>query len=219
MRTIGVEKPRISPLRLEGLPEADDAPIRAHGDYDGRHFGPRDVSGDDLAGVSFLECALDGWTAHDTRLRDASFAQTRIENLNAPVLRADRASLRNVEIHRSRFGSADLSDTRLEQLVVSASKLGWVNFRSARLRDVVFRDCTFDELDLTGADVSRMAFEDCTAGKLTLARSSVRHLDLRGLRFDGLDGPEGLRGAVLSSPQLAAMAGMFAEHFGIRVDD
>jgi uncharacterized protein YjbI with pentapeptide repeats len=126
---------------------------------------------------------------------------------------------RNVEIDRSRFGSADLSDTRVEQLVVTGSKLGWVNLRASHLRDVVFRDCTFEELDLSGAQISRMAFVDCTAGKLALSRSTSRHLDLRGLRFDGVDGPEGLRGATLSGAQLAVMAGMFAEHFGIRVED
>jgi uncharacterized protein YjbI with pentapeptide repeats len=200
------------------MDESDD-PVRAHGDYDGRRFGSRDVSGEDLSGVSFLECALVGWTAHDTRLRDASFAETRIESLNAPVLRADRAAFRNVELDRSRFGSADLSDSRVEQLVVTGSKLGWVNLRASQLRDVVFRDCTFEELDLSGAQISRMAFVDCTAGKLALSRSTSRHLDLRGLRFDGVDGPEGLRGATLSGAQLAVMAGMFAEHFGIRVED
>jgi uncharacterized protein YjbI with pentapeptide repeats len=216
---VKTQRPRVDPLVLPELIDEDPAVLLGHRSYEAMRFADADVAGADLSGISLIECALSNWSAHETSLRSARLLQTRVERLNAPILSAGRIELRDVEISGSRVGSAELYDASMTQVVVSSSKLGWVNMRSTTLRDVLFRDCSFDELDLGGADIARVAFENCTAGSVALRGAKIAHLDLRGLDLRAIDGVEGLRGATISGEQLAVLGDMFAQHFGIRVDE
>ncbi|GAB3401132.1 pentapeptide repeat-containing protein [Schumannella luteola] len=211
--------PRLDPLRLHGLEEGDPTALAAGESYEGLRIAGADLTEWDLSGATFTECELVDWTVHDTGLRAIRLLETRLERLNAPVLVAPRATLRDVEIDGSRLGSAELYDAELERVVVSASKLGWLNLRSSRLEDVLFRGCRFDELDLGGATLARVAFEDCTVDRLVLHGARATHLDLRGLEVSAIDGIEGMRGARIGEVQAAAMTGLFAAHLGIEIAD
>ena len=210
--------PSIDPLELPQLDDGDAADLVAQGMVDAKRFADLDVSGDDLSGLAFSECELTGVTAHETQLRAARFVSTRIERMNAPVFTAARVTVRDAEIQRSRFGSAELYDSEWQGVVIGASKLGWVNLRAARMRDVRFVGCTIDELDLSGAQLSRVAFDDCAVETLRLDGARLTHVDLRGLDMHVIAGIEGMRGATLSHEQAVLMAPLFAEHLGVRVD-
>jgi uncharacterized protein YjbI with pentapeptide repeats len=210
--------PSIDPLELHDLDDGDVSRLEAHGMVDATRFEGGDISGADLSGLAFNECELVGVVAHETQFRGARFVSTRIEQLNAPVFSAPRATVRDAEILRSRMGSMEVYDSEWQSVVVSGSKLGWVNLRSARMRDVRFTGCTIDELDLSGAQLSRVAFEDCAVETLRLDDARLTHVDLRGLDLHVIAGIEGLRGATLSHEQTVLMAPLFAEHLGVRVD-
>jgi uncharacterized protein YjbI with pentapeptide repeats len=76
----------------------------------------------------------------------------------------------------------------------------------------------FDELDLGGATLTRVAFEGCRTDRLLLGGSRAEHLDLRGLELDGIEGLDGLRGAVLTGQQVASMAHLLAESLGAQIE-
>jgi len=210
--------PSIDPLELPDLEEGDVARLETHGMVDATRFEGGDISGQDLSGLAFNECELVGVTAHETQLRAARFVSTRIEGMNAPVFSAARATFRDAEIQRSRFGSAELYDGEFQAVTISGSKLGWINLRSARLHDVRFIGCTIDELDLSGAQLTRVAFEDCSVETLRLDGARLVHVDLRGLDMHIIAGVEGMKGATLSHTQATLMAPLFAEHLGVHVD-
>lgn len=210
--------PSIDPLDLPPLDEGDADDLVAHGMVDAKSFADIDVSGEDLSGLAFNECELIGVAAHETQFRAARFVSTRIERMNAPVFTAARATIRDAEIQRSRFGSVELYDAEWQSVVVSGSKLGWVNLRAARLHDVRFVGCTIDELDLANAQLARVTFEGCSVETLRLDGARLTHVDLRGLDMHVIAGVEGLRGATLSHEQTMLMAPLFAEHLGVNVD-
>ncbi|WP_026851551.1 pentapeptide repeat-containing protein [Glaciibacter superstes] len=211
--------PRIDPIRLIDLTDGDAGAIDAHGSRDGERFSGADVSGRDLAGVTFTECELLDLVAHETDFRSASFVDTRFERLNAPIFTASRSRFRDVELDGSRLGSAEFYDSTWESVHISNCKLGFVNLRGAVLRDVLFSNCTIDELDLGGATVQRVAFTDTAVRSLDVTRATLENVDLRGLDLCSITGLEGLRGATVNSFQVSELASLFATQLGIKVED
>jgi uncharacterized protein YjbI with pentapeptide repeats len=155
---------------------------------------------------------------HATGLRGVTLSETTLTRVNAPVFAAPRAHLRNVSVEGSRLGSAEMYESALNSVRITGSKLGFVNLSGATLQDVLFEDCTIDELDLGGAKLLRVAFVGCTINTLHLAFSKLTHVDLRGAEFRRIDGLSALRGATLSSFQVAGLAESFAAELGIVVE-
>ena len=211
-------RPRIDPLRLEGLDDGDPSSLAARGYYEGQRFTGIDATDHSLSGATFSECEVIDGNADGADLQGVRLVQTRLTRLNAAVLSARRTTWRDAEILASRLGAVEWYDSEVSRLVVAESKLDWVNWRSSQLQDVLFRACTVGELDLTGATVTRMAFEDTTLDRLVLTGCRAQHLDLRGAEIGTIEGIEGLRGTVLSGFQVATLAPLLAAHLGITIE-
>ncbi|MFF2276283.1 pentapeptide repeat-containing protein [Agromyces sp. NPDC058126] len=222
MKPARLAAPRIDELVLTGLADGDDAELMSGATLEGMHFTAADVSERDLTGVRLIECELSGVVAHEARLRGAVISETRIERLEAPVLHAPRAELRDVVITGSRLGSVEFIDNRWQSVRFIGCKLGFVNLRGSELRDLRFTDCDIEELDLGNARAERVAFDGCELRALAVTGATLRDVDLRGLDFTAmstLDGIAGLRGATLDSTQVALLAPSLATHLGIRIID
>ncbi|WP_411699187.1 pentapeptide repeat-containing protein [Conyzicola sp.] len=218
-KKLATHPPRIDPLRLGELAAGDADELRPQGRYEGLRFQGIDLSGRDLGGIEFTECALDDVQAHATGFRAATFSEVEFSRFNAPVLAAPRSRWRDVTMDGSRVGSAELYESYINSARFSGSKLGFVNARGAQLLDVAFDGCTIDELDLSGASLTRVSFTDTTVRSLSLAGAKLTHVDLRGAEFAQIDGFESLSGATLSGYQVGTLAASFAAHLGIVVDD
>ncbi|TBN57635.1 pentapeptide repeat-containing protein [Glaciihabitans arcticus] len=210
--------PRIATLNHGVLPEGDTDVLRAHYSFDAMRFTAADLEGRDLTGITLESCVFDGLQANETMLRAATLTDTAIARLNAPVLIAARLSLRDVTIDGSRIGSAELYESNFSSVSVAGSKLGFVNLRTSILADVLFTACTIDELDVSGSKITRMAFGGTTIGTLDLTNSTLTHVDLRGAEISRIVGLPGLKGATVSHDQLAELAPLFADHFGLVVE-
>ncbi|WAC66067.1 pentapeptide repeat-containing protein [Agrococcus sp. SL85] len=214
----GVAAPVIDELRLVDLTDHDGSPLEAHGFHEALRFRDLDSTGADLAGLVLSECEVRGWRAHEAVLRGARLQETILERVDAPALSAPRSTWRDVRVTGSRFGSAELYDADLAEVVVADSRLGWVNLRAARLGDVLVRDCTIEELDLTGAALERVRFEGTTVETLTVTDARLQDVDLRGLEVRRIDGLDGLRGATVDDHQVTLLAPLLAAHLGLRIE-
>jgi len=201
------------------LAEGDVDDLRAHYSFDGLRFTDAELEGRDLTGITFESCIFDGLQANETMLRAATFTDTVISRLNAPVLVAARLQLRDVTIDGSRIGSAELYEAAFDSVSITGSKLGFVNLRTSKLADVLFSGCTIDELDVSGSKITRMAFTGTTIGTLDLTNSFLTHVDLRGAEISRILGLAGLKGATVSPDQLSQLAPLFADHLGLIVED
>lgn len=211
--------PVIEPLRLMNLEDVGADALQPDARVDGLRITGADLSERDLRGLVTDECELISVTAHRTDLTSARLLETRVERLDAPVLTASRATLRDVELAGSRIGAFDAFDTGIEAVHVSSTKFGWVNLRGAELTNVLFEDCSFDELDLTEATATRVAFHDCRAESVAFAHARLKDVDLRGLELSSLSNLDGMRGATVSTQQATMLAADFAAHLGIRIAD
>ncbi len=211
--------PRIDPIRVIDYKDGDSDRLVAHGRFEALRYVGIDVSGWDLRGASFVDCALSDVAAHEVGLTSAEFADTTIDRLNAPILTAPRSRWQEVSIDHSRIGSAELYNADLHAVHISNSKLGYINLRGAELTDVLFTNCTIDELDLGGARVSRLAFVSSSVSTLDTSRAKLAHVDLRGAELRSLAGLDDLRGTTMTGMQVGELTPLFAERFGITVDD
>ncbi|MHA7239478.1 pentapeptide repeat-containing protein [Arthrobacter sp. TMS1-12-1] len=210
--------PRLSLQPPTGLTRVD-APQLLDGDHrEGEHYERVVLDGEDLAGITLQECVLGAVSLNDTELRGARFLGCSFEDLFAPVLRAPRSIWRRTSLRRTRWGSAELYDTRLDGVHLDGGKLDYVNLRAAQLTDVLVSGCIIGELDLTGARATRLALRDCTIGTLTLDGARLEDTDLRTSSFRGINGLDGLRGATIDEHQLLLLAPVLAEGMGLRVE-
>lgn len=185
--------------------------------YEALRLVDLDLSGADLARATFAECELERVALHETGLRGVHLVECRLIQVDAAVFAAPRSSWRTVVLEGSRLGAIETYEAIWRSVLVTGCKLGYLNARASTWWDVTFRGCTVDELDLSGATLTRVAFEDCRIGTLRAAGATLVDVDLRGARFEVIDGLAGLAGAWVSQPQLTELAPLLAEHLKIRV--
>ncbi|NQX10949.1 pentapeptide repeat-containing protein [Microbacteriaceae bacterium VKM Ac-2855] len=210
--------PRIDPLRLHDLAPGYAGDLGARESVEGLDFDGLDVSGAVLTGLAVSECRFTEASFSDTDLRASSFVETLFSRLDAPILRAPRSRLKDVVVEHSRIGSGELYESTIESVRFRDCKLGYVNLRGAKLQDVLFERCTIDELDLGGATGTRVAIVDSEVRSIDFAGGRFTNVDLRAAELRTLAGLEGMAGVTLSEFQVSLMAGLFAAHFGIRVE-
>ncbi|MCX7521406.1 pentapeptide repeat-containing protein [Microbacterium sp. STN6] len=213
--------PRIDPVRLSGLVDDDGAEL-GHSAFqeEGKRFSGLDLTGRDLSDATFSECEFIDVSLHQADLQRASVIETTMERVNAPVLSAARSRFRDVVVSGSRIGSGELYDASWQSVRVENCKLGFLNLRGARLLDVLFVDCVIDELDLGGAKAKRVAFAGTSVASLDVTQAELKNVDLRDAQLHAIRGiMPGLRGATMSSVQVAQLADTFAAHLGIVVDE
>ncbi|MEV0531289.1 pentapeptide repeat-containing protein [Kitasatospora sp. NPDC050463] len=213
------------PDRLTDLPYAHllrphTGPLRSDERYDTVHFDGGEYTDQSAAGATFLECAFTGVALSGVKLRRARFNE--------------------VWAQAGRWVGCDLSDTEwqdsavtggvlagvaahgsaLRRTVLRGCKLEAVNLRGAVLRDVVFEDCLLRDVDFGEAKLTDVSFPGSTLEEVRLRGARLTGVDLRDAVRLGLpDGHQGLRGAIISSPQLLELAPQFAHALGITVKD
>jgi uncharacterized protein YjbI with pentapeptide repeats len=191
--------------------------VEPHGDYDAVAFDGVDLSEQNAANASFLDCRLDRCRADGLLLRRARLVEILVTDLQAVSIDLTESVWRDTLVAGGRIGAVLAPGATLTRVGLRGVKLDFVNLRGAELRDVVFEDCVVGELDLTGAAATDVAFpgsrlDDLNVGGATLERVDVSDAELRSLR-----GLESLRGAVVNPDQLHDLAPLLAEHLGLTV--
>jgi uncharacterized protein YjbI with pentapeptide repeats len=192
------------PGRLDGAAE-----------YDTVHFDRTDLDGPDASGARFLECAFTGVSVQGGRFRRSRFIDVWLEG--ARIVLSDFAE---TQWSDATFVNGTIAGvSRLDRVVFAGCKLDSVNFRDAELTGVTFSDCLLREVDFGGATVTRTAFTASRLAGVDFSRARLDQVDLRGSELGLVVGPDPLRGAIISTGQLAAIAPVLAESLGIVVDD
>ena len=84
---------------------------------------------------------------------------------------------------------------------------------------MTFSDCLLRAVDFGGALLTRTAFTASRLADVDFSRARLDQVDLRGSELGLIVGPDPLRGAIISSGQLTAIAPVLADSLGIVVDD
>jgi len=209
--------PRVSPLDLPALTPLAGTDLFSYGSYEAFHIERADLVGMDLSGAQFLDCVLSIVDAATTDLSHVRFANTRLEQWNAPELGAARASLRHVEVLDSRLGATELFDSRLQSVRFEHCKIGWLNLRASHIRDVEFIDCVIDELDVAQANIERLRLSGCTVSNLNFEAAKLTDIDLTGAELQTVRGLDHMRGVTITMTQAIDLLQTFTTHFGIKI--
>ncbi|WP_300681184.1 pentapeptide repeat-containing protein [Nocardioides sp.] len=178
-------------------------------------FGAGDVADLDRS-VDLESLVFAQPSAGEVDLTDARLAQVSITQAQVASLIAARAEWHDVEIS-GRFGSIDGDGARLRCVRFVDCKLGYVNLRGAELLDVTFSNCLIEELDLLQSSLRRVQLDSTEVGTLTVRQAKLRDVDLRGGRFESIEGLMELGGATISAEQAVEFAPAFATELGIRI--
>ncbi|WP_460517571.1 pentapeptide repeat-containing protein [Humibacter antri] len=218
-----VQSPRIDPVLLEGLTDADPSELRARRSHETLRFvspgeDSRALAGADIPGIDLSECELVGLDLSDAKFIDSRMRETRLDGVSASVLAAQGADWRDVELLSSRLGAIEVYESTWNSVRLHGCKLGFVNLRASELIDVSFEDCTIGELDLGGATAHRVAFAGCRIGVLEASHARLTDVDLRGADIDTVHSIASLKGATVSFEQLMVLAPALAGELGLRVE-
>ncbi|MER5866841.1 pentapeptide repeat-containing protein [Kitasatospora sp. NPDC002040] len=217
------------PDQLAELPYAHlliphTGPLRRDERYDTVHFDGSAPAGPELAGpangATFLECAFTGVELSGTKFRQARFNEVWVQGSRWIAVDCAETEWQDAGFVGTVLAGLTCYGSAVRRVVFRQCKLEAVNLRGATLRDVVFEDCLLRDVDFGDAKLTEVSFPGSTLEEVRLAGATLRQVDLRGAARLGLaDGPNGLRGAVLSTVQLFELAPQFAQALGITVKD
>ncbi|MFJ1755314.1 pentapeptide repeat-containing protein [Kitasatospora sp. NPDC088134] len=211
-------------MRLEDLPHAHllqrhTGPLRADARYDTVHFDDLALTGQ-FGGAQFLECAFTAVRAEEARLRRASFNEVWMQGGRLVGVDLAESEWQDSEVEACVLAGVSAYGSAIRRTVFRQCKLESVNLRGAVLRDVVFEDCLLRDVDLADAKLTDVSFPGSTLAEVRLRGAALKNADLRrAARLDLPDGHLGLRGAIVSTPQLLELAPRFAQALGISVQD
>src|SRR5215472_16483368 len=209
---------------LADLPFA--AALQAHrgrlaprGDYDCEHFDDEAFADASAPDSRFLECAFTGVRFTGGALRQARFASAWLRDVAFTGTSLAETEWSDATLISSAWAGVEAFGARLRQVTLHGCKLDAVNFRDAELTEVVFDSCLLREVDFTGATLARTSFAGCRLAATTFTRTTLDKVDLRRAELGITTDATSLRGAIVTSAQLTAMAPVLAESLGIVVDD
>jgi uncharacterized protein YjbI with pentapeptide repeats len=212
------------PRQLADLPYADsltahEGGLRERTEYDSVHFDRARFEDPDASGARFLECAFTGVSVQDGRLRRARFIDVWLKDLRMTLSDIAETQWADATLAGGSVAGVQAFGARLDRVVFAGCKLDSVNFRDASLTAVTFTDCLLRDVDFAGATLTRTAFAGCRLTGVDFSRTIMKQVDLRGSDLGLIVGPDPLRGAIISTGQLTAIAPMLADSLGITVED
>lgn len=199
------------------IPHAGDLDSAA--DYDTVLFERAEFDDPHVPNVRFLECAfrqvsISGGKMPRASLRDVWARDVRLTGTNL----AESGWL-EVTVIGSSLAGVQVFGADLRRVVFSGCKLDSVNFRASRLTDVTFDRCVLRDVDFLGATLTRCSFPGSQLARADFSKVTMDRTDLRGAELGLIIDANSLRGAIISSGQLAVVAPVLAQTLGIIIDD
>lgn len=215
---------------MPSLPELSDLPFAAHltpadgdlaphGDYDTVLFERAELSEPQAASARFLECAFRRVSMAGGRLQRATLRDVWMRDVRLTGTSIAESNWLDVTVLASSLAGAQLFGATMRRVVFSGCKLDSVNFRGARLDEVRFDKCVLRDVDFADAQLTGCAFGGSDLTRTDFSRVRMDRTDLRDAQLGIIIDSQSLRGAIISSGQLVALAPALAETMGLVVSD
>jgi uncharacterized protein YjbI with pentapeptide repeats len=187
--------------------------------YDSVHFDQLDLASPDATGSRFLDCAFTRVSVQEGKLRRTQFTDVWLRDVRLISTTLAESTWAGAAIIGSVAAGVEAFGAQLRRVSLRGCKLDSVNFRDAVLVDVTFDNCVLRDVDFAGAVLTRTAFPHSRLTTTNLTRVTLDQLDLRGAELGITIDPTCLRGAIVTTAQLADMAPLLAESIGLIVAD
>jgi len=212
----------MAPETLADLPYAaslspHQGPLAAGTDYDGVHFDGLDLAAPRGASSRFMECAVTKVTVQDGRFRLARFSDVWLSDVRLTATELTETAWTDAVWSGCVAAGVTMDAAELRRVTFRHCKLDGANLRGATLVDVSFADCLLRDVDFGGATLRRCTFPSSQLRATDFSNVTLEQVDLRGAELGLIITPGALRGATITTGQLAELAPVLAEHAGIEV--
>jgi uncharacterized protein YjbI with pentapeptide repeats len=215
---------------MTNLPELTDLPY-AHalvphegafgpaGDFDTVLFEEAEFDAPDAPNSRFLECAFRQVSITGGRMQRSGLRYVWARDLRLTGTTLAESSWLEVTLIGSVLAGVQVFGSELRSVMFSGCKLDSVNFRASTLTRVTFENCVLRDVDFAGATLTGCSFPGSQLSRADFSKVTMEQTDLRGAELGLIIDTGSLRGATISSGQLAVVAPVLAEALGIIVDD
>ncbi|HVC22252.1 MAG TPA: pentapeptide repeat-containing protein [Candidatus Dormibacteraeota bacterium] len=152
-----------------------------------------------------------------TRFLRPSLGDLVFSNCNLANLHWGSAAMTRTTFQECQMTGFDVNSSTLVDVQFQGCKLSLSSFRFLAKAKVRFVDCEMDGTDFHGVDLRACRFENCILTGSLFHGAKSEGVDLRGSSLTGLQGIDGLRGAVIDQIQLLDLADSLASHAGLTV--
>ena len=211
--------PDLADLPFATLLATHDGDFGDGSDYDTVLFDRQDFDNPHAPNVRLLECAFRQVSITDGKLTRSGLCDVWARDLRLTGTDMAESSWRDVTVIGSSLAGVLVFGADLRRVVFSGCKLDSVNFRASRLTEVIFDNCVLRDVDFGGATLTRCSFAGSELTRAELSKVTMDGTDLRGAQLGLIIDAGSLRGAIMSSGQLAVVAPVLAQTLGIVVDD
>ena len=212
------------------LPDLPDLPyaralIRHEGaldaerEYDTVLFEQAEFDEPHMPNAHFLECAFRQVSITDGRLPRASVRDTWMRDIRLTSTTFAEGAWLDVTVIGSSVAGVQIYGAELRRVVFSGCKLDSVNFRATKLTGVTFHNCVLRDVDFAGATLTQCSFRGSALTRVDFSKVTMDRTDLRDAELGLIIDAGSLRGAIISSGQLAIVAPVLAATLGIVIDD
>ena len=218
-RRNAVKLPDLSDLPFAAALDRHDGELTPDGDYDTLLFERAEFDAPDAPNARFLDCALRQVSVTGGRLPRANLRSVWMRDVRLTGTDIAESGWHDVTVIGSSLAGLQVFGSELRQVVFSGCKLDSVNFRAARLTHVTFDNCVLRDVDFAGATLGQCSFPGSELVRADFSKVTMDRTDLRGAVLGVTIDTGSLRGAIISSGQLALAAPVLAQALGIIVDD
>jgi uncharacterized protein YjbI with pentapeptide repeats len=165
------------------------------------------------------ESILDRLSAAEANLERLSLTQVSITRGELTATNCEASTWQTVKLKDTRCSGLKLQTGTLKDVTFANCKLDLANFRYTKLERVRFIDCILSESDFYMATLKDVFFENCSLISTEFSSAKCKNVDLRGSDVSTIRGISGLKGAIIDSMQLIAIAPLLAQEAGLSVKD
>jgi uncharacterized protein YjbI with pentapeptide repeats len=214
----------MKPPDLTDLPYASalirhDGPLDGEREYDTVLFERAEFDEPHMPNAHFLDCAFQHVAISGGRMARASVRNTWMRDVRLTGTSLAEGTWIDVTVIGSSIAGIELFGTEFQRVLFSGCKLDSVNFRAAKLTGVAFHNCVLRHVDFAGATLTHCSFTGSALTRVDLSKVTMDRTDLRDAELGLTIDTGSLRGAIISSGQLAIVAPVLAAALGIVIDD
>jgi uncharacterized protein YjbI with pentapeptide repeats len=196
-----------------------EGPLDGENEYDTVLFDGAEFDEPHLPNAHFVECAFRHVSVTDGRLARARVRSTWMRDVRLTGTSLAEGTWTDVTVIGSAFAGVELFGTEFRRVLFSGCKLDSVNFRAGKLTGVTFQNCVLRDVDFAGAMLTKCSFTGSALTRVDLSKVTMDRTDLRDAELGLIIDTSSLRGAIISSGQLAIVAPVLAAALGIVIDD
>jgi uncharacterized protein YjbI with pentapeptide repeats len=151
--------------------------------------------------------------------QNLSFVDVLVEDSEFSGVSFEDSTMTRVEFRQCRLTGMSAPGLKARDVRFVHCKIDSANFHMSNWERCEFVDCELEGAEFNAATLTATRFRDCQMNRSEFSRATFNDVAFHGSTLDVIGGADGMRGAVIGSGQVAALATSVFSALGIKVND